>query len=129
MTRRLVIGRRANGNVGIFAARPGYDAYTATDDNLTMSITSAVSQLIMLSAVYSTQTIALGLSRSPYVFVTSYNNLSGVAGHTWGGGPARPSPLTSEWTSSSVVINGNGASMTVQCSIKTVFAVYGKAFT
>lgn len=129
MSRRIVIGRRGNGDCGLFVAKPGYDAYTASPAQLLMNITSAVSQLILIGSVPSTQLVPLGLSRSPYVFVTSYNNLEAVPGHTWGPGPVRPSPIGPSFPVSTATINANGASMTINCSVRTVYTVYGKAFT
>lgn len=124
---RVIVGPRANGDIGLFVSPPGVNADTAADAALRLSITSKVSQLIMLGQVASNQTISLGLSRSPFVFVTSCNTLVGVPGHTWGDGPVRPSPL--QGGASAVVINSNGASMTIVCSTKTIYEVYNQAFT
>lgn len=132
MTKRIVIGPRANGDVGMFVSPPGVDADTALDSALLLNVTSKVSQLILLGSVNPTgSTIALGLSRSPFVFVTSQFNFSGVIGHTAGPGPIRPSPmLGGSSNSSSATINSNGASVTINApATKTVFAVYGAAFT
>jgi len=140
-TRRVVIGKRADGAYGIFVSKAGFDAYTTADSNLLLNVSSKVSTLLLLGKVSSTQTIALGLSRSPIVLVTTQNSLSGLPGYSGSGGPCRPSPLMSMTpdgsggyvvgytTPGTATINGNGASMTVTCGGPTVYAVYSKAFT
>lgn len=141
-TRRIVIGKRSDGTEGIFVSKAGFDAYSTADANLVMNISSKVSVLLLLGTVSSTQVISLGLSRSPTVLVTSENSLQNtIAGYTGPGGPARPSPLLTltpdghggyivgQAPASSATINSNGASMTVSCSVATVYAVYSKAFT
>lgn len=37
MSRRIVFGRRSNGDFGLFISKPGYDAYSASDANLLFS--------------------------------------------------------------------------------------------
>lgn len=128
-TRRVIIGKRSNGDNGIFVSPAGVDAFTAADSQLLLNIQSKVSQLILLGRVSSSQTVALGLNRSPVVLCTSRNTLAGVPGHSGSGGPTRPSPLNGSFPTSSATINGNGASMTINCSVDTVYAVYGLAFT
>jgi hypothetical protein len=73
--------------------------------------------------------VALGLTRSPFVFVTSEFNWSSVIGHTLGPGPFRPSGdgLVS-MARSTCTINGNGASMTLNMSLPTRYQVYNQAF-
>ena len=129
-TRRIVIGRRADGTYGIFVSRPGFDAYTTADVNLVLNIQSKVSQLILMGSVNSTQVVPLGLSRSPVVLVTSKNTMAGVPGYVGPGGPTRPSPLAINVSAfASATINGNGASVTINAPIPTTFAVYAKPFT
>jgi hypothetical protein len=129
MTKRVVIGPRANGDVGLFVSPSGVDADTASDSQLLLNVTSKVSQLILTGLVAAgTPTIALGLSRSPFVFITSQWDWSGVVGHTLGPGPFRPSPPPSG-TASTVTINSNGASMTISAAYTVYYQVYGQAFT
>lgn len=128
MTKRIIIGPRANGDVGMFVSPVGVDADTAADSALLLSATSKVSQLILMSRVSSSTTIPLGLSRSPYVLITSQWDWTGVAGHTLGPGPFRPSPVAGG-IASYVQINSNGASMFVSCVLPTLYEVYGQAFT
>jgi hypothetical protein len=126
-TRQIITGPRADGTIGIFVSPPGVDAFTAPDSSLLLNISSKLSQLIMQSSVPSDALIPLGLSSQPIVLVTSYNNLSGVPGHTWGAGPVRPSPLLG-FSPSYVAINAGGASMTVIAPVKTVYSVFSKTF-
>jgi hypothetical protein len=129
MTKRVVIGPRANGDVGLFVSPAGVNADTAADSALLLNVTSKVSQLIMTGLVSAgTSGITLGLSRSPYVFITSQWDWSGVVGHTQGPGPFRPSPPPSG-SASTVTINSNGASMTISAAYSVYYQVYGQAFT
>jgi hypothetical protein len=129
MTKRVVIGPRNNGDVGVFVSPVGVDADTAADSALLLSITSKVSQLILLGRVsVGSNLVSLGLTRSPFVFLTSQWDFSGVAGHTLGPGPFRPSPPPSG-SVSSLVINSNGVSMTISAAYTCVYQVYGQAFT
>ncbi|WP_257195872.1 MULTISPECIES: hypothetical protein [unclassified Bradyrhizobium] len=119
----------------------GFDAHTTADSNLILNVSAKVSTLLLLGKVSATQTIALGLSRSPIVMVTTQNPLTGLPGYSGSGGPCRPSPLITMTPDGSggyivgisppgaAIINGNGASLTVSCSGPTVYAVYSKAFT
>jgi hypothetical protein len=128
MTKRIVLGPRANGDVGIFISPVGVDADTAADAALILNVTSKVSQLILMGRITSSATVALGLSRSPFVFITSEYNFSGVTGHTTGPGPMRPSPPPFG-TSSHATINSNGVSMTLTIAYPTTYQVYSQAFT
>ncbi len=125
--RRAIVGPRANGDTGLFISPPEIDAFTAPDSELLLSINSKISQLILLGSVSSSQTISLGQSEQPIVLVTSYNSVSSSIGNQ--SGPSRPSPVASDsGTGSSVAISGGGASMSISCAVKTVYAVYSKAF-
>jgi hypothetical protein len=141
-TRRVVIGKRADGTNGLFVSKVGFDAYNTADANLILNVSSKVSMLLLMGKVGSTTTIALGLSRSPIVLVTTLNPLSSnLPGYSGSSGPARPSPfmtLTPDGHGGFVVgssppgtatINSNGASVTITCSVTTVYAVFSKAFT
>lgn len=133
MTKRIIIGPRANGDIGVFVSPVGIDADTAADSALLLNVTSKVSQLILLGRITASGTIALGLHRSPYVFITSEWDFSGVTGHTAGPGPIRPSPPSSAYGFSTATINSNGASMTIAIgspgSYPVNYQVYGQAFT
>lgn len=128
MTRRIVIGKRNNGDFGIFVSPPGVDASTASDASLVMNVSSKISQLLMLGRITSSQTVTLGLHRRPYVFITSQWDFSGVIGHTTGPGPLRPSPPPFG-TPSTATINSNGASVSFSIAYPTVFQIYSLAYT
>jgi len=125
---RVVIGRRSNGDIGVFVSPAGVNADTAADSALMLSITSKVSQLILLGKISGSGTVTLGLSRSPYVFLVSEFNFSSVTGHVGGPGPIRPSPGPGA-SPSTATINSNGASMTISTSVPCSYQVYGQAFT
>lgn len=127
---RGVIGNRNNGDIGAFISAPGFDADTTSDSNLRLNITVKVSQLLLMGRVSAgSYNIALGLGRSPYAFITSQWDFAGVAGHTLGPGPFRPSPPLPAAAASSIAIIGNGASMDVSASFTCVYQVYGQAYT
>jgi hypothetical protein len=138
MSRRIVLGARAAGDVGLFVSPPGVDAFTAPDSSLTLNVTSKVSQLLAMGRVFADgQVVALGMSRSPFVFLTSQYDFSAVIGHTLGPGPLRPSPpALAGAVGAAAFINGNGASMT--CTLMRtasggpyplIYQVYNQAFT
>ncbi len=127
MSRRIVLGPRANGDVGLFVAPPGVDAMTAPDSSLALNVTSKVSQLILMGRASASTLVALGLSRSPFVFLTSQWDFANVIGHTLGPGPFRPSPPFFG-TPSTCTINGNGASMSLSLSFPAIYQVYSQAF-
>ena len=68
-------------------------------------------------------TVPLGLSRSPFVFLTSQFDWSNVIGHTLGPGPFRPSPPPFG-NPSSCAINNHGESMTLNLSFPATYRVY-----
>lgn len=134
MTHRVVIGKRSNGDSGIFISPAGVDALTAADSALILNISRKIPQLLFLGYVTASATVALGLSVSPIVFVTSQDTIKGV-GYDSVQGPIRPSPSGTytydpsgpTWTlttPSSVAINSGGASMTITALVKTSYAVY-----
>lgn len=128
MTKRVIIGPRANGNVGMFVSPPGVDADTAADGSLLLNVTAKVSQLILAGHVSgSASGIVLGLSQRPFVFITSQFDFAGVPGHTTGPGPCRPSPVNLV-TSSTATINSSGATMDISSSFPVSYFVYGAAF-
>lgn len=128
-TKRIVLGTRANGDEGLFVAPVGIDADTAGDSQLRMSIVSKISQLLMIGRVSAgVSDIPLGLSRSPYVFLTSQYDFSGISGHTLGPGPFRPSPPPAR-DFSSVLIISNGNSLRITSTYTCIYQVYSQAFT
>lgn len=127
MARRNVIGERANGDHGLFFSPPAVDALTAADAALVFNVSSKVSQLLLLGSIAAPGgTVMLGMSQKPFVHLTSSWDFSGVAGHTLGSGPIRPSPMTG--SPAVAVINSGGASMDVTAPTKTTYAVYSQAF-
>lgn len=133
MSRRVVIGTRSNGDVGVFVSPSGVDAYTASDSSLVLDISSKFSQLILLGHVSSSTTVSLGLSSQPVVFITTTgtNSVTGVNGTTTfpaNAGPTRPSPVNPGDSGSSVTINSSGASMSLNLAAPATYAVYSTAF-
>lgn len=123
MTRRVVIGNRDGGG-GIWVSKSGFDALTATGDNLLLSLSGGTEQIIMTGlASPLPQTVVLGLSQRPYVFITSvsavpvqfFNGASQVALS----GLMRPYPFSSSTgpnssavvTASSMTISGGSSSV------------------
>jgi hypothetical protein len=127
VARRIVVGKRGNGDVGVFVSPSGVDAYTAPDSSLIMSITSKVSQLIAIGHAAGSTLVTLGLSQRPFVFLTSQYDFNNVFGHTTGPGPVRPSPLALN-PSSTATINGSGASMSISSSLPVKYFVYSAVF-
>lgn len=129
MTKRVVIGPRANGDVGVFISPPGVDADTAADSALKMSITSKVSTLLLVGRVAAgSHSIPLGLGRSPYVQITSEWNFAGIVGHVLGPGPFRPSPPPLGSNATCTIVS-NGVSMSISAPYTLVYEVYAQAFT
>ncbi len=131
MSRRLRLGERSNGDVGLFISKPTFDAYSTSDSNLVMNVSIKKSQLILLGSIASPGgTIVLGLGQKPFIFLTSQWNFSGVIGHTLGSGPMRPSPMLGGASArSEAAVNSGGASMSITCSTKTTYAVYSQVFS
>src|ERR1700748_1510921 len=123
---RAVIGPRSNGDVGLFISPSGVNAMSAADSQLLMNISSPVSQLIAMGKVFSSGTVVpLGLTHSPFVFIQSLFDFSGIIGHTLGPGPVRPSPIFgATLTPSTATINSNGDSITFNISLTTLYEVY-----
>lgn len=71
MTRRVVIGSRSSGS-GLWVSKSGFDALTATGDNLLLSLDGGTEQIILMGVAFPLpQVVPLGLSQRPYVFLTS----------------------------------------------------------
>ncbi len=132
MSRRVVIGKRANGDLGIFVAPEGVDAFTASDDQLLLNITSKVSQLILLGVASDSRTVALAAGRQPFVFLTGRMTMGGVPGYGDLDGPVRPSPNgvynTTGTSYADIASDGSYMSLSVPSGSRTAYAVYNKPF-
>lgn len=126
MNPRVVVGKRANGDHGLFVSPPGISALTAVDSALLLNISAKLSQLILLGNVSSSATISLGLGQQPIVFITSYDTFGFIG--TTRVGPLRPSPVGVGEATANVTINSGGASMSISSITKVAYAVYSKAF-
>jgi hypothetical protein len=134
MTRRVVIGTRGNGDRGIFISPSGVDAFTAADSALILSMSSKISQLLLLGQISSSGTVSLGLGKNPIVILTTQNTFDdgGASGYGTINGPSRPAPCatiiggssTGRGSLASATINSSGANMSVTTSVKTFYAVY-----
>lgn len=137
MTRRVVIGKRANGDTGVFVSPVGVDAYTAPDDSLILGISARVSQLLLLGRVGSSQSVTLGFGGIPHVLITSLQAVN--LGYISFTGPARPSPMMTSTPDGSggytlspanpsfADIASDGSSMYVTAPRNTIYAVYNRA--
>lgn len=137
MTRRVVIGKRANGDTGVFVSPAGVDAYTTADANLVLGISARMSQLLMLGNVASSQTVILGFGAVPHVLLTSQQTVN--LGYISFSGPVRPSPMMTSTPDGSggytispadpsfADIASDGSSMYVTAPRKTIYAVYNRA--
>lgn len=137
MTRRVVIGPRSNGDVGVFVSPSGVDAYTAADSSLILGISARVSQLLLLGNVASSQTVVLGFGSVPHVLLTSYQTYVDMSVSF--SGPVRPSPFPTSTPDGSggytiapaspcyVDIASDGSYMTVTAPRKTIYAVYNRS--
>lgn len=132
MSLQVILGRRANGDNGIFGAPPGVDAFTAPDAQLTLNISSKVPQLILLGAVPSSQYVPLAAGRPPYVFITNRMSMVGTPGYGDLDGPIRPAPNGIYGTAGicSADIAGDGSVMfvTVAAGARASYAVYNIPF-
>lgn len=126
MTRRVVIGQRADGTFGIFVSPPGVDAYTASDPDLLLNVSSRIPSVLQVGAIYSTQSVYLGLAVRPHVYIWGTgNSLGELPGYeSVRGGVTRPAPLFADDPASDVDIAFDGSSMTVNCTARTIYAVY-----
>lgn len=139
MTRRVVIGPRSNGDVGVFVSPVGVDAYTAADSSLVLGISARVSQLLLLGSVASSQTVTLGFGAIPHILLTSQQTVN--LGYVSFAGPVRPSPMMTSTpdgsggytltpaTPSYADIASDGSYMNVTAPRKTIYAVYNRVMT
>lgn len=128
--RRAIIGKRANGDMGVFVSPAGIDALTASDAQLILNISSKVAQLIMLGFVASSQSVVLGLTRVPIVFLTSYTTLNGITGYESFDGPLRPSPSalgSYSHPASFATVEAGGGYMNLNGPTKMTYAVYNQS--
>ena len=126
-TRKVVLGKRANGDMGLFVSKGAADALVADDSLLSISIGTKVSNLILLGRAGAGTTVHLGLANLPIVMVTSLNTLTSLPHLTSEDGPCRPSPLpitTGVTWNSGIAIYGNGADMFITGYGQVVYAVY-----
>lgn len=129
MSRRVVLGRRANGDYGLFVSPPGVDAYTAPDDQLNLSASNRVAQLLQIGAVGGSTSVFLGLSVRPIVVLFGTGNVSGeLVGYPGVQGIGRPAPLFASDPVSYVDVAGDGSSMAITCGARCVYAVYNRQF-
>lgn len=127
MTRRAVIGLRANGDAGMFVSPPGVDAFTATDDQLNLSASDRVTQLLQLGVVYSSGSVYLGLPVRPAVLLFGSGNATGeLPGYSGVVGVARPAPLYGGDPQAYADMASDGSSMYITCGIRTIYAVYNR---
>jgi hypothetical protein len=125
MTRRVVIGRRGNGNYGIFISPPGVDAFTASDDQLTLNVSDRIPQLLQLGVLYSTGSVYMGLGVRPHVLLFGSGNTTGeLPGYSGIVGVSRPAPLFAGDPQAYADIASDGSSMTLTCGARTIYAVY-----
>lgn len=129
MTRRVVLGPRANGDFGMFVSPPGVDAYTASDEQLNLSASNRLAQLLQIGAVGGSTTIYLGLSIRPIVILFGTGNRTGeLVGYPGVKGVARPAPLYGGDGNSFADIAGDGSSMAITCFDRLIYAVYNRQF-
>ncbi|SFM00753.1 hypothetical protein SAMN03159423_4880 [Bradyrhizobium sp. NFR13] len=132
--RRVVFGKRADGTLGVFVSPVGIDAFTATDDQLLLNISSKIPQLILLGAVASSQSVPLGVGRAPYVFLTNRQSMGTVPGYGALDGPVRPSPnfaygAPTGFAYADVASDGSAMSVSVPGGNRVAYAVYNIPFS
>ena len=126
MTRIGVIGERSNGDVGVFLAPDGYDAYTAADANLIMTIHEKISALLLMGYIGSSGSVALGLGAKPIVILSSLRTVTSKTGLV------RPSPLyysaygAPSTAHSTASVASDGSSMYVTAPVYTRYDVYNE---
>ena len=128
--RRVVIGKRNAGDLGIYVSPASVDAFTASDLSLVLNISSKLNQLLKLGYITFSQYVPLGFGANPYVLITGLPTMSGVPGYGTLTGPARPSPLgiygyTAAPTYASIYTGGVG--MDIITPVKCSYAVYNQA--
>lgn len=127
MSRRGLMGRRSDGQVGIWIAPPGSDADGAPDNVLQLSISTTVEQLIMYGTVLTTAVVALNLTQAPWVLLTNIGNHPGD-GFTISNALARPFPYHNAGLNAQANINNQ--LMQISCSVPLFvnYTVYRRPF-
>jgi hypothetical protein len=69
--RRIIIGRRKDGQYGLWVSAPGWDADTAPTDGLLLEMTQSVAQILMRGTVVPSVIVPLNLNTSPLVLLTA----------------------------------------------------------
>lgn len=123
MSRNIVLGKRANGDIGVFVAPPGYDAYTALDKDLTLSVHSKMDALLKIGYVTTTTYVPLGFGARPVVILSGLRSaFTGVTGLT------KPSPffygMAADSLFSYASVASDGSGMTVVAYYTTRYEVY-----
>lgn len=123
MSRRIVLGKRSNGDTGVFVAPSGYDAYNALDDDLSLTIHRKINSLLKIGYVSSTAYVPLGYGARPIVILSGLR--SAIAGIT---GLTKPSPffygMASDTLFSYASIASDGSGMTITAGFLTRYEVY-----
>jgi hypothetical protein len=82
-TRRILLGKRGDGTTGLFVAKSGFDAMTASDDDLLMNMNQFTEQMIMfgqtISIPPSGTVIPFGFTNVPFVILTGTNLTISIA--------------------------------------------------
>jgi len=128
MTKRVVLGRRADNTYGLFISVPGVDVDYASSDQLLVGLTQATSQIVMIGVVGAGSTLVpLGFTRSPFVLLNTFQSMNNTL-YTFAG-RMKPSPFDVEANGARSQINGNGASMTVSSGLGCGYTVANAAYT
>lgn len=132
-TRRIRFGNIGSGQMGALISKVGYDALTASSQNLLLGVSERYSNLLKLGVVNSSSTVALGFGVRPTVMITGIGNLTGIPDVAWPSsmvGPIRPSP---HWfinrkgdQTAYAVVASDGSSMTIYSPTKVWYAVYSR---
>lgn len=124
MSRRIVIGKRANGDLGVFIAPSGYDAYTALDSSLSISIHSKINSLLLIGYLDSSAYVPLGFGAKPFVLLSGLKTISSYYGIT------KPFPtfygIGADRSYSYAGIASDGSGMTVFTSYRVRYEVYNE---
>ena len=131
MSRRIVIGKRANGDLGVFVAPQGYDAYTALDSSLSLGVSTKIAGLIKIGYASSNQYVSLALGVAPVIILTGTATFP-IAFQTDIYGLTRPAPFgrnpnTASSAYAYVSISSDGSGMTVVTPYNVRYEVYNRS--
>lgn len=128
MDRRVVIGARWNGEMGIFISPVGVDALYAADTQLLLSISGKISQLLKIGYVDTSQYVPLGFGAKPYILLTPRPFMSGIPLYGNLQGPTRPSPIGVYGAPGGAFadLNPDGSGMTIYTPVQCMYAVYNE---